>query len=392
MAMRRNGGFILPLVIFALAVMGILLLVLLRTSDDDRMGSRYVLEGTRSFYAAESGLNKIIAAWITNGYGKLAPTVGSSADLGWQTIPENKTRYHGVILKLTANTWQLTVDGQSGEARRGLRTVQVILEPSATFDHAVYANVDLKFSGGGTDSYDSGIGAYGGANLGTNGDIGTNGTISQLSGSTTIGGNAGAVGAVAGGCASNSHVLGTCTSPGPSQTLADVSCPAGYSAPSDIPNGAGITYSSSTGDLTVSGGKTLTLNYAKGPFRFHNITLSGGSILTFTGSLQHVDMFVGGQLDWSGGTLVNPGKPTDFTLWGCGGDASSWVISGGSGARLALYAPHHQLTVSGGGDVYGALVVGSLVNSGGSMIHYDEALGQQGVTAVVSGSWTEIGR
>src|ERR1043165_4323376 len=79
MAMRRNGGFILPLVIFALAVMGILLLVLLRTSDDDRMGSRYVLEGTRSFYAAESGLNKIIAAWIPNGYGKLAPTVGSSA-------------------------------------------------------------------------------------------------------------------------------------------------------------------------------------------------------------------------------------------------------------------------------------------------------------------------
>src|ERR1043166_7320376 len=146
MAMRRNGGFILPLVIFALAVMGILLLVLLRTSDDDRMGSRYVLEGTRSFYAAESGLNKIIAAWITNGYGKLAPTVGSSADLGWQTIPENKTRYHGVILKLTANTWQLTVDGQSGEGRRGLRTVQVILNPRAPFDNPTHAAGDQTSS------------------------------------------------------------------------------------------------------------------------------------------------------------------------------------------------------------------------------------------------------
>jgi hypothetical protein len=101
---------------------------------------------------------------------------------------------------------------------------------------------------------------------------------------------------------------------------------------------------------------------------------------------------VSGQLDWSGGTLVNPGKPTDLTVWGCGTNTSDWTVSGGSGAKLALYAPHHLLTVSGGGDVYGGLVVGSLVNSGGSMIHYDEALGQQGGSSVVAGSWTEIGR
>ena len=59
---RRRRGFILPMVIFALAIMGILLLVLVRTSDDDRMGSRYVLEGTRSFYAAESGAHPVVVA------------------------------------------------------------------------------------------------------------------------------------------------------------------------------------------------------------------------------------------------------------------------------------------------------------------------------------------
>src|ERR1043166_6326191 len=91
---RRRHGFILPMVIFALAIMGVLLLVLVRTTDDDRMGSRYVLEGTRSFYAAESGLNKIVADWTTNTYGNLvAATVGSSADLGWQTVAENGSRY-----------------------------------------------------------------------------------------------------------------------------------------------------------------------------------------------------------------------------------------------------------------------------------------------------------
>src|ERR1044072_9839632 len=117
MAIRGNGGFIPPLVIFALAIMGILLLVLVRTSDDDRMGSRYVLEGTRSFYAAESGLNKIIAEWGPNNYSSLvAATLGSSADLGWQTIAENGSRDHGSVARLGGHSSLLTVGGDGGGA------------------------------------------------------------------------------------------------------------------------------------------------------------------------------------------------------------------------------------------------------------------------------------
>ena len=65
-------------------------------------------------------------------------------------------------------------------------------------------------------------------------------------------------------------------------------------------------------------------------------------------------------------------------------------MSGGSGAYFALFALNHAVTVSGGGAIYGALVVGSLVNSGGSTIHYDEALGRIGVATLVAGSWTEV--
>ncbi len=121
------------------------------------------------------------------------------------------------------------------------------------------------------------------------------------------------------------------------------------------------------------------------------MTFSGGSILTFTGTAQHVDIYVSGTLNLSGGTVINPSaKPPNLSFWGCGANASAWTISGGSSAYYALNAPNHGVTLSGGGAIYGALVVGSLVNSGGSTIHYDEALGRTGGATPLAGSWTEL--
>ena len=48
--------------------------------------------------------------------------------------------------------------------------------------------------------------------------------------------------------------------------------------------------------------------------------------------------------------------------------------------------------MSGGGAIYGAMVVSSLINSGGSTIHYDEALGRVPGITLVPGSWTEVAR
>src|ERR1051326_9576044 len=76
-------------VIFSLAIMGVLVLLIVSTSDDDRLGSRYDLEGTRSFNAAEAGLTAILANWKAQNYEASIPLVGNSNELPWTTLASN---------------------------------------------------------------------------------------------------------------------------------------------------------------------------------------------------------------------------------------------------------------------------------------------------------------
>src|ERR1044071_1146493 len=135
MSIRR--GFILPMVLFGLAVMGVLVLAVVSISADDRHGSRNVLEGARSFYAADAGLNQIVAEFDLNNYRDLVSTPGTTADLGWQDLPGRAGRYHGSLRKLADNLIELTVDGRSGAAGQGLRTVQVLLMGRSMFTNSV---------------------------------------------------------------------------------------------------------------------------------------------------------------------------------------------------------------------------------------------------------------
>ena len=390
---RRRHGFILPMVIFALAIMGILLLVLVRTSDDDRIGSRYVLEGTRSFYAAESGLNKILADWAGSNYGNLVPaTAGSSADLGWQTVAENGARYRGVIVRLTSTSYLLTVDGRSGSAREGLRTVQVLVgaSNSSLFPYAAYGASSVTVSAGAvTDSWDSRNGSYAASKCVTNcnGDIASGGTMSLSGG--TIKDSAFAAGGVPAGCAGN--VTGGCAVK-PALTLAPVSCPGGWSPTSQVHDGTNNTYNAGTGNLSNTAGKPDTLYSADSPFRFNDVTLRAP--LVIPGGQGHIDIYIAGTLTITAGGFVNNTlDPTKLTIWGCGSSNTTWQISAGSSSFFAAYAPNHPIQHIGGA-LYGALVGASIeLKAGGATIHYDEALGAGNpVAASVAGSWTEIGR
>ena len=127
--MRPERGFILPMVIFSLAIMGVLVWLMVGTSGDDRLGSRYDFEGARSFYAAEAGVDTILSSWKAGGYEGAVPNPGNSSDLGWRDLAGNGGRYRTSILKVENSTYLITVDGQSPGARKGLRTIQVMLTP-----------------------------------------------------------------------------------------------------------------------------------------------------------------------------------------------------------------------------------------------------------------------
>src|SRR5262249_44059791 len=50
------------------------------------------------------------------------------------------------------------------------------------------------------------------------------------------------------------------------------------------------------------------------------------------------------------------------------------AVSGGSSSHSILYAPNAPVSLHGGSDWYGAMVVGTLDDSGGVAIHYDRSL------------------
>ena len=384
--MHRERGFILPMVIFSLAIMGVLVMVIVSTSDDDRLGSRYDFEGTRSFNAAEAGLADILTEWKADGYEGTVPLVGNSNVRPWATLPNNGGRYRATILKLDASTYMLTVDGQSAGARKGLRTVQMMLTPGVSFTYAVQGTGAVKFSGGaGTDSYDSDVGAYNVAgNKGTNGDVYSATTISQLSSGTPapIQGDTKSLGAIA-GCGAT-YQTGTCDP----NTITPPPAPATVSCP------VGPTYTA----LSISG-TTTVLPVPPNAYYYSSITVSGGSgKLNFdftTTPKQHVDVWVSGNVTVSGGAQINnlSQEPPLLTFWGCGVTTGTWTLSGGSDAFFAVYAPKHPLTISGGSGFFGAFVGAAVTVSGGTTrVHYDEALSRVPSIVLVPGSWTEITR
>ena len=60
---------------------------------------------------------------------------------------------------------------------------------------------------------------------------------------------------------------------------------------------------------------------------------------------------------------------------------------------MTLYAPNHNLTLSGGlSTFYGSFIGYSVTVSGGAHVHYDDALGRAPRVTLASGSWTEIMR
>jgi Tfp pilus assembly protein PilX len=75
-----------------------------------------------------------------------------------------------------------------------------------------------------------------------------------------------------------------------------------------------------------------------------------------------------------GGVFVNQTyDPQLFSINYAGTNSSS--ISGGASTAFVLNAPNADLTLTGGSDFYGSLVVKTLKDTGGTRLHYDKNLG-----------------
>jgi hypothetical protein len=156
----------------------------------------------------------------------------------------------------------------------------------------------------------------------------------------------------------------TPNSPSPTLNPPNPSNCAGFSTAAQV--GAGTSYNATTGDLTLTGARTLTL--AAGTYCFHNVVLSGGSSLNVSGA---VSVKLSGTLSTTGSFINNTGRiPGNFTLTSTYSGANGVIINGGS-AYLSIYAPKTPVTIGGGAQFYGAVLGKTLTSSGNAGFHYD---------------------
>ena len=294
------------------------------------------------------------------------------------------------------------------------RTVRVTTTRPRSFPAAISANAQVTVSGGFTDSYSSCVGAYSITNngLGTNGSVATNYKAAKaisLSGDAMIYGTAttGAGGTVyTSGGSSVGDVAWNATSDGVQPGWGDDDMnvafptnapPPGPYTPLPLPtpiNGSNITYVSSgtysaasftssdkTKPMIVTGDAVIYLT--------GNVTVSGSGYIEIRPGAS-LKLYVGGTNPTiSGGGVINQTlQPANFSYFGMN-TSTKLTVSGGGQFIGTINAPQAALTISGSGDIFGAAIVNSYVNSGGANFHYDECLGATNNFVTIT-SWREL--
>ena len=287
------------------------------------------------------------------------------------------------------------------------RRLEAVVEPLSSFNQAILSMTTLNLTDQNiiVDSYDSRDpskstnGQYDVHKRQQHGNIATNGDLID---------------------AGNAHIYGDVSTN--SGTANDVGNVTGvirtdfYQAPIPIgePNWGSINPTPSV----VNGNATLTASPVQGSassrYRLTGVSTSGNQTLTLAGANDgsptyievyvtgdisvvgnsqivlgdgvHATIYFRGNVNITGKGMVNPSnEPGNLLLYGVQpeGNLSPDVTLGGN-AQLtaAVYAPDYDVTVNGGGStghIYGSIVGKTVVMTGVTNLHYDEALDSTGL-------------
>ena len=392
---RARRGFVLPAILFGMVVMSILATAALHTSVDESASVRSFRESGMALFVADGGLRQTVGNWPTS-VSSMNP--GDSVDLGWQTF-SNRGRFHAVIHRVDNTSgppiYTVVVQGRGAGRLAGQRTVVAMLAGVPVFSlGGIVANGNVSLTGGSsTDSFNSANGPYDPLTADSAGNILTNGNITLSNLATIIKGSVSALGTISN---SQATVTGTSTQGAAMTPLDTLGCPqGGYTPASQVPSGGGLSYNESTGVLNIGAWHGVPQNFVftGSSYYFSSVTVGGGSTITFLGA-SHTDIYISNTLDTGGGSIFNTAaNSTMVSIWACGTSSSSqWRLTGGTNAYFTVFAPNHDIVVTGAGNIYGAMVSKAYTASGGSALHYDKALGtvRTPVVSFVSGTWAEL--
>ncbi len=131
----------------------------------------------------------------------------------------------------------------------------------------------------------------------------------------------------------------------------------------------------------------MTVTLKPGNYEFNSFTQNGNSkmVIENNPSADPVVIKIAGQ-DTTTAIKINGGGVENETydpqklkfVYGGEGDV---ILAGGEKTSALFYAPNANAKFSGGSDVYGAVVVKYLTETGGAEIHYDRRLQSKGLMA-----------
>ena len=385
--------------ILALGLLGVLWFVVLAfsssTIDSLRLSQRAV-GSERAAWAAEAGLNVTVAAVIKN--------IDYTPPTTWTAMAHTAESYSVVVYKSTSSPVSIPSGCvyvvATGKDRRGqTRQAAAVVRPGSSktsLNFSVFADA-LSLSGGCyIDSFDSTVSQWirgSAANVATNSI--TSGAIRLVGGSWIQGAIQVGVGGKTGVARPGTPTTNTsnvvwkdwsCWSLAESAMTSPVeftpvSAPTAGTAAVNVDwRGADVT-PGSYGDLKASGGGTVRLT--GGTYVFKSINLSGGARLSFSGSTP-ATIYVTQDLDLSGGTFYNTTSvPRNVVFMLAKGVKGK--MTGGAQAFGVVYGPEAEFSITGGTDLYGAIVAKSVTLQSGASIHYDVDLAKNPPSAV-SGS------
>jgi len=150
-----RDAFVLPVVIFTIVIMGVIAVAALRTSDDGRRASAAMRAAGGAFYAAESGVYRVLGEW-TDTTNTLDSSVQALADGDSLMLPPdtlaNGASYVPKIFRLSGGTqpmYLLTVTGNGAGSRGGKRLLSLVL--TSSIDVSDFASASVALGGGTTE-------------------------------------------------------------------------------------------------------------------------------------------------------------------------------------------------------------------------------------------------
>jgi hypothetical protein len=389
--MRGQRGFVLPAVLFAIVIMGIVAVATITMSGDEFRSGIAFKESGLAFYAAEAGLRNTLGNLPGAAMQAMGPGDSVVVGAGWTALP-NRASYRAVIYRVDNNQLQqyaVRVQGRRSNGVGGQEIMTATVGAVPLFQWGIFTHGNMNLTGTPlVDSYQSALGPYGSGsppNIGNNGDVATDGNIT-MTGGAEVNGDATAVGSNSGGIVTGNRVSGA--PPFPLKPI--LPCPPGGYTPSF--NGTNVSYNPANGVLSAAGGGNIQLS--AGTYYVRSLTLTGNSVLTVTSG--PVTLYVDNALDLTGGTLANttslPGNMSVMSCGNQGGNPATWKLTGGSSAFFTVYAPENPISLTGNAGLFGAIIGATYTSTGTSQVHYDESLTQQNSKqiSVVPGSWSQL--